>query len=308
MREQMRATMNDLFAADPRLVMILADISAGYFDEAVDAFPGRVINVGIMEQTAVSLAAGFALEGFIPVFHSIAPFAVERPFEQWKDDFGYQGLGGNVISVGASYDYGTDGMTHFAPGDVQILLSVPRMEIVVPGTAAEFDSLFRQSYANGAPTYYRLSSQPNREDRPVQFGTLDVVRSGSGPTVVAVGPMLDRVMEAVSGHDLTVAYCTTVAPFDAEGLRRASRPGPDGAHRILLVEPFWEGTLTQTIVAALHPDPVRIELVGVPRRVISRYGSPDEHDAALGLTAGAIRQKLSALETGEVVPPARVEG
>jgi transketolase len=295
MREQMAVTLNALFAEDPRLVMILADISAGYFDEAVDAFPGRVLNLGIMEQTAVSVAAGFALEGFIPVFHSIAPFAVERPYEQWKDDFGYQGLGGNVISVGASYDYGTDGMTHYAPGDVRIMLSVPGMEVVVPGTAAEFDTLFRQSYADGAPTYYRLSAQPNGADRPVQFSRLDVVQTGSQATVVAVGPMLDRAMEAVRGLDVTVTYCTTVSPFDESGLRAASRPGADGVHRIVLVEPYLEGTMSHAVVSALRPDPVRIECIGVPRRVLSRYGSPDEHDAEVGLTAAGIRHRVKAL-------------
>jgi len=295
MRAQMAATLNDLFAEDPRLVMILADISAGYFDQAMDAFPDRCVNVGIMEQTAVSVAAGFALEGFIPVFHSIAPFAVERPFEQWKDDFAYQGLGGNVISVGASYDYGTDGMTHFAPGDVPILLSLPGMEVVVPGTAAEFDTLFRQSYADGAPTYYRLSTQPNRQDRHVEFGKLDVVRTGSQATVVAIGPMLDRTIEAVRGLDLTVVYCTTLSPFDHAGLRRVSPLSANGAHRIVLVEPYLEGTLTNAIVSALRPEPVRIEAIGVPRQVLSQYGSPDEHDAALGLTAAGIRRCVEAL-------------
>ena len=86
----------------------------------VKRFPERVINVGIMEQTAVSLAAGLALESFHPIIHSITPFVAERPFEQIKDDFCYQGLGGTFISIGASYDYGTDGMTHHGPADVPI--------------------------------------------------------------------------------------------------------------------------------------------------------------------------------------------
>jgi len=302
MRLQMRHTLNDLFAADPRLVMVLADISAGYFDEAVDAFPDRVINVGIMEQTAVSVAAGFALEGFIPVFHSITPFAVERPFEQWKDDFGYQGLGGNVISIGASYDYGSDGYTHHGPADVAILLTVPGMEIVVPGTAAEFDTLFRQAYADGAPTYFRLSAEPNGADRPVAFGRLEVVRVGTAGVLIAVGPMLDRVLEAAAGLDVTVAYCTTVAPFDGDGLRRISAPGADGARRVAVVEPFASGTLTDTIMTALRPNSVQLEAIGVPRVVISRYGSPAEHDAALGLDASGIRDRLSAWLAGTEAP------
>ena len=214
---------------------------------------------------------------------------MERPFEQIKDDFCYQRLGGNIISTGASYDYGTDGMTHYGMGDVPILRTLPGMEVVVPGTPGEFDALFREAYADGAPTYFRLAEQQNRTDRAVRFGRLEVVRRGSAATVVAVGPMLDRVLEAVANLDVTVLYCTTVAPFDGEALRAETSAG----HRaVVVVEPYYEGTLVPEIVAALRPDPVRIEAIGVPRRVLTRYGSVDEHDAELGLSAPGIRRRI----------------
>jgi transketolase len=289
MRAQMGATLQDLMDTDPRLAIVLADISHGYFERAAAAYPERVIKVGIMEQTAVSLAAGFAIEGFIPVVHSITPFIVERPFEQIKDDFCYQRLGGNIISTGASYDYGTDGMTHYGMGDVPILRTLPGMEVVVPGTASEFDALFREAYADGAPTYFRLAEQQNLTDRAVRFGRLEVVRRGSAATVVAVGPMLDRVLEAVANLDVTVLYCTTVAPFDGESLRAETLAGD---RAVVVVEPYYEGTLVPEIVAALRPDPVRIEAIGVPRRVLTRYGSVDEHDAELGLSAAGIRRRI----------------
>jgi len=292
MRAQLARTVAELMDADPRLVMVLCDISVGLFDEAAAKHPGRVVNLGIMEQTAVSLAAGFALEGFVPVVHSIAPFLVERPFEQIKDDFCYQGLGGNFVSIGASYDYASDGMTHQAPGDVAILKTLPGMEIVVPGTAAEFDTLFRQSYADGAPTYFRTSAQVNRVSRPVRFGQLDVVRAGAAATVVAIGPMLDRVIDACAGLDVSIVYCTTVAPFDAAGLRELARelPAP-----VVLVEPYYAGTGVADVVQALAPAPLRIEAIGVPRRVLRNYGTAEEHDAALGLTAAGIRTRLDRL-------------
>ena len=292
MREQMGSTITELMDVDQRLVMVLCDISAGYFESAAAAHPGRVVSLGIMEQTAVSLAAGFALEGFVPVVHSIAPFLVERPFEQIKDDFCYQGLGGNFISIGASYDYASDGMTHQAPGDVAILRTLPGMEVIVPGTSAEFDALFRDRYADGAPTYFRTSSQVNRASRPVRFGQLDVVRTGAAATVVAVGPMLDRVVEACAGRDVSIAYCTTAAPFDAAGLRALAgdRPAP-----VLLVEPYYAGTGIGDVLQALAPAPVRVESIGIPRRVLRNYGTAEEHDAALGLTAAGIRARLDAL-------------
>jgi len=295
MRAQMGTTVQDLMDADPRLAVVLADISTSLFDRAAAAHPQRVIKAGIMEQAAVSLAAGLALEGFIPMLHSIAPFVVERPFEQIKDDFCYQGLGGNFVGIGASYDYGTDGMTHYGMGDVPILRTLPGMEIVVPGTPGEFDALFRAAYADGAPTYFRLAEQQNAAAQPVRFGRLEVVRRGSRAVVVAVGPMLDRVLEAVADLHVTVLYCTTVAPFDAATLRAEALGGAAGlGASVILVEPYYEGTLVPEVVAALRPQPVRVEAIGVPHRILSRYGTTREHDAELGLDAAGIRARIEA--------------
>ena len=289
MRTQMGATVQDLMDDDPRLFVVLADISEGYFERARREHPDRIINVGIMEQTMISLAAGVALEGFIPVCHSFAPFVVERPFEQLKDDFCYQGLGGNFISTGASYDYSTEGMTHHGAGDVGVLRTLPGMQIVVPGTPAEFDSLFRAAYANGSPTYFRTSIRRNASDQPVAFGRLELVRSGSAAAVVAIGPMLDPTLAATEGLDVAVLYGTTIVPFDAETLRAVAV-----ARSVVVVEPFYEGTLVADVVAALAPDAARILAIGVPRRVLSRYGTPDEHDLAIGLTPEGIRHRIEA--------------
>ncbi len=287
MRQQMGQTVKELIESDERLVVVLAEISTGYFEGT--SHPERVINVGIMEQTMTSVAAGMALEGFIPVVHSITPFLVERPFEQIKDDFCYQGLGGKFISTGASYDYSTEGMTHHGPGDVQILRSLPGMQIVVPGTATEFERLFRETYANGSPTYYRLASTNNPVEYPVRFGKLEVVQRGSQATVIAVGPMLAATLEAVKDMDVTVLYCTTVAPFDAERLRAVCQ---GQTSKIVLVEPYYAGVLVPDICAAMGRIPVSIEAIGVPREVLWHYGTPEEHDEAIGLTKEGIRRRI----------------
>jgi transketolase len=289
MRDQMAATVGHLMDEDPRLFVVLADISAGSFQGASRQHPERIINVGIMEQTMISLAAGVALEGFIPVCHSIVPFLVERPFEQLKDDFCYQALGGNFVSSGASYDYATEGMTHHGAGDVAILRTLPGMQIVVPGTAGEFDRLFREAYANGSPTYFRTSTRQNSRDHQVSFGLLERIRDGSAATVVAVGPMLDPTLAATDGLDVAVLYATTLTPFDVETLRAVASTRP-----VVLVEPFYAGTLVAEVVRALAPDPVRVEAIGVPRRVLSRYGTPEQHDADIGLTPAGIRQRIQA--------------
>ena len=292
MRDRMGQVINDLIETDAKTALVLADISTTYFREARAKYPARVINLGIMEQTAVSLAAGLALEGFHPIVHSIAPFVTERPFEQIKDDFCYQGLGGTIISIGASYDYGTDGMTHHGPADVPTLKTLPRMQVCVPGTADEFETLLRQTYNNGQPTYIRTSVQQNETSRPVDFGRLQVEQEGSRGVVVAVGPMLERTLEAVAGLDLTVLYATTVMPFDGDTLRAAVA---NAAPNVIVVEPYYEGALVPEIAHALRDVPMRIDAIGVPRRVLAHYGSPEEHDAELGLSVAGIRARVVGL-------------
>jgi transketolase len=289
MREQAGETAADLLDEDPRVAVVLAEISTGQFQRALASHPDRAVNVGIMEQTMVGVAAGFAMEGFLPVVHTITPFLVERPLEQIKLDFGYQGLQGTFVSVGGSYDYTSEGFTHHSPGDVQVMLTVPGMEVLVPGAPDELDRLFRASYADGHPTYLRTGAATNAQARRVEIGRLDVVRRGESATVIAVGPMLDRTLAAVEGLDVTVLYVTTVSPFDADGLAREVADAPE----VISVTPFLEGTLTPLLSQALVHRPSRFASIGVGRDVLREYGTLQEHDRARGLDTASIHETIA---------------
>ena len=290
MRKQLVKTVSRLLASDERLVLLLGDIGVFGFRDAFEAFPDRVFNIGILEQGTVSVAAGMAKTGLIPIIHTIAPFLTERCLEQIKVDFGYQALGGNFVTVGASYDYAALGCTHHCPGDVQIMTSIPGVEVVLPGSAADFDRLFTETYASGHPTYYRLSEVEATATEPSSFGRARLVKEGQLATVIAVGPMLDPVMEAAKDFDVTVLHYTTVAPFDRDTLRRHG-----GARKILLCEPYYKGGLAAEITDALWPNPVLLRSVGVPHRFLTNYGTVKEHDAALDLTPKGIRGQLELL-------------
>jgi transketolase len=288
MRHQAAITATDLFRRDPRVAIVLSEISTDYFRKAFAHDPGRAVNVGIMEQTMVGVAAGFAMEGFLPVVHTIGPFLAERPLEQVKLDFGYQGLQGTFIPVGGSHDYTSEGFTHHTPGDVAAMRTIPGMQVLVPGTAAELARIFEATYANGHPTYVRTSIQANLRSFDVEVGRLEVVRRGTGGTVVAVGPMLDRTIEAVEGLDLTVLYATSVVPFDGEGLAREAAD----ADAVIAVEPVHAGTLAPALTEALAHRPARFCSVGVPHRIERDYGTPEDLDRAFGLDAAGIRDRI----------------
>lgn len=290
MRQAFAATVLELLAEDERLAVLLCDIGVYGFRQGFADHPGRVLNIGILEQATMGVAAGLAATGFIPVVHSIAPFIVERAFEQLKIDFCYQQLGGNFVSVGASHDYAALGCTHHCPGDVGALKNLPGMEIVLPGCAEEFSSLFRAAYANGNPSYFRLSEKSNSAAQPVAFGTITVLREGRQATVLALGPMLEAAQAACEGLDVTLLYATTVVPFDAATLAAHCPSG-----KVLLCEPCFGGVLAPDVLRALYPRPVVVDFAAQDIHFSRQYGKAQEHDAALGLDAAGIRQRLERL-------------
>ncbi|MBN1205942.1 MAG: transketolase [Myxococcaceae bacterium] len=289
MRDRFISTTHALLDREPRLALVLADISAATFKEAKRRHPDRVINVGIREQLMVGVAAGLALTGLRPIVHSYAPFLVERPYEQVKLDFAHQDVGAVLVSIGASYDWAAGGRTHQAPGDVALLDALPDWTVHVPGHPDEVEPLLREAVSGDGRVYVRLSLQANKAPRPVLPGRFDVVRRGARGTVVAVGPMLDRVLEATAGLDLTVLYAATVRPFDT-GTLLATLGRPD----VILVEPYLEGTSAHVVSSALAHLPHRLLSLGVPRKELRRYGTPEEHDAAHGLDAPGLRERMRA--------------
>jgi len=297
MRDVFARTVTELLDTDPRLVVVLADISASTLAPAAERHPDRVINVGIREQLLISTAGGLALTGLRPVVHTFPSFLVERPFEQIKLDLNHQDVGAVLVSAGASYDMAGAGRSHQSPGDVALLDTLPGWTVHVPGHPDEADRLLRQAVTGNDRVYLRLSSQENAA--PVHGDRVRVIRPGRRGVVLAVGPMLDRVLAATATMDVTVAYTTTVRPLDGIGLRTAALAAdhPD----IVLVEPYLAGTSAYLVNAALNDVPHRVCSLGVSREFELRmYGTPADHDTAHGLdTPGIAAAVRSFLDRGE---------
>jgi transketolase len=289
MRTVFAAEASALLDEDPLAAVVLAEISADLFAKAAARHPDRVLNVGIREQLMVSVGGGLALAGLRPIVHSYAPFLVERAFEQVKLDLGHQGARAVLVSIGASYDAARGGRTHQAPEDVALLDALPGFAIQVPGHPDEVPGLLRGAVGvlDSGSTYLRLSTETNRAALPLWPG-LQVVRPGRQAVVVAVGPMLSPVLDAVGDLDVTVAYTTTVRPFDGEGLRvLASASGA-----VVLVEPYLAGTSSFEASAALAGRAHRLLSLGVGRTELRRYGTPAYHAALHGLDATGIRRSV----------------
>lgn len=287
MRERFLTTAAELLDEDPRLAVVLADIGVALLAGAADRHPDRVINVGIREQLMVGTAAGLALAGLRPIVHSYTPFLVERPFEQVKLDLGHQDLGAILVSIGASYDSAVSGRTHQAPEDVALMASLPGWRIVVPGHPDEVPGLLRAAAARDDRTYLRLTERANADAGDARSERMRVARRGSRATVIAVGPLLDAVLEATAGLEVTVLHAITVRPFDADTLRATL-----GAPVVAIAEPYLAGTSSAEVSRALEDRPHRLLALGVPNVEHRRYGTWAEHDTAHGLDARGIRAAL----------------
>jgi transketolase len=268
---------------DPRVALVLAEIGVSELPRHE-----RVFNVGIREQLMIGVAAGLAFEGLRPVVHSYGPFVVERPYEQIKLDLGHQDLGAVLVSTGASYDGSQSGRTHQAPGDVALLSALPGWTIEVPGHPDELERALARALAGDDRVYIRMSEEANAT--AVHGDGLAVLRRGSpaAPVVVAVGPTLDPALAATADLDATVAYLSTVRPFDAAGLRALV-----GGTDVVLVEPYLAGTSAAEVAAAVADRPHRLLSLGVANVELRRYGTGRDHRAAHGLDAAGIRASFT---------------
>jgi len=274
---------------------VLADISSDAFEPAMRRHPDRVLNVGIREQLMAGVGGGLALTGLRPYLHSYAPFLVDRAYEQLKLDLGHQDVGAVLVSIGGSYDASNVGYTHHSPGDVALLDTLDGWTVHVPGHPDEVPKLLRDAARTDDRVYVRLSAQQNGRAYDVVPGLQTIKRGTAGaPVVVAVGPMLDPVLDAVAGRDITVAYTLTPRPLDTRGLRDLV------SRDVIVVEPYLAGTSSRLVAAALSDLPHRALHLGVSRTEVRHYGSIEDHAHTHGLDAPGLRESISAfLSSGE---------
>ena len=290
MRKAFSEITDQIIREDEKTVLLLGDIGVFAFRKTIEDFPLRAMNFGIMEQTMISFASGLAKEKFIPIVHTIAPFLVERAYEQLKVDFGYQQLGGNFISVGASNDYSSLGCTHHCPGDVGNLLNIPEMEIVTPGTSLEFKTALLERYGNNRPTYFRLSEKENEINNASAGGKGVKIKDGALATVLAIGPTLNLVLESTKNYDVEIIYLNHIRPIDHEILINNCK-----SNKILIIEPFYECTINFLINRILETRFPIILNLGIERSLMKTYGSSIHMDAAQGFTPKNLRSKLETL-------------
>ena len=153
MRRSFGRVINEIANKDSKLVLLVGDIGYGIFDEFRKNHPKKFFNLGICEQSLISVAAGMALEGLKPWVYTITPFLIERPFEQIKLDVNEQKT--NVKLVGFA-DYPTLGPTHREINAKKLMGLFKNIKSFYPKDGAQTNNAVRLAYKINGPVFISL--------------------------------------------------------------------------------------------------------------------------------------------------------
>lgn len=297
-RQQFADTMLSVGVEDPRLIVMVGDISHFRLQPFAKACPGRFYNIGICEPTMVSMAAGLSKAGMFPVAHTIAPFLLERSFEQIKLDFCYQKLGGTLITVGSAFDYSNLGCTHHCYNDAALFKFFEGTQVLFPGSAAEFDVLFRQTYRNEFLTLIRIPEYSHHQDiksRQIRFGEGIKIRDGRDATLIVTAPHLDHAIHSARAlsakeWDCEIIYLPTLWPLDEDLIYKSVQK----TRRVLVMEEHVRtGGLGSDVVYLTREIPnIQFASLCIPDQFIREYGSYQEHCERLGFSADGLTRKV----------------
>ncbi len=231
-RKAWATTIEALAAADERIIVVVNDsIGSSNLGGFRDAFPDRLVNVGIAEQTMVGVSAGLANAGRIPFVSAASCFLTGRALEQIKADVAYSGYNVKLVGQSSGIAYGELGATHHSIEDFAWLRVLGQITVIVPADPYETAEAVKWAAANDGPVYIRLSRMPVPDlglTDPFVPGKARRVRHGSDVTIIANGTTVHIAADAADalaaeGISARVLDMHTLNPLDEDAVRAAAR-------------------------------------------------------------------------------------
>ena len=199
----MRSTFaNEILLAaqkDKSIILITGDLGFGVLSTFAETLPQQYLNLGIAEQSILSIAAGLAAEGFRPFVYSIGNFPTIRALEQIRNDICYMENPVTIVSVGAGFSYGTLGYSHYTIEDISILRSLGGLAIYSPADVTETTLCFNDLYKRKKPSYLRLGKGNERTLERFSNQNSQLVQSismGEKGNIIFTGSIGNRVLDA----------------------------------------------------------------------------------------------------------------
>ncbi|MCD6383471.1 MAG: transketolase family protein [Thermoplasmata archaeon] len=291
MRDAFGKTLVELGKKYPQIVVLNADLSSStrthYFEKE---FPERFWNVGVAEQNMMGIAAGLATTGKIVFASTFAMFATGRAYDQVRQSIAYPALNVKIVASHAGITVGGDGASHQMHEDIALMRVLPNMTVIVPADFYETRKVITSIVETGGPTYVRMARTDTPmiydEDYVFRIGKADLLSDGDDVTIVAMGLMLSKAIEAADelkkeGISARVINMSTVKPLDDKIVEKAARETGGivtaEEHNVLM----GMGSAVAEVIAERYPVPIK--RVGIPD-VFGESGESEELMEAYGLT------------------------
>ena len=144
---------------DDKIVLIITDVGFNYIEEFQKRFPDRFFNLGVTEQSAMTIAAGLALSGFKPYIYSMINFVVFRPYEALRNAVCLHNANVKIIGIKGSDKYKFLGFSHnliVEDEEIKVLKHMPNLKTFVVKNPKGVKSVVLASYKRKGPTYIRI--------------------------------------------------------------------------------------------------------------------------------------------------------
>lgn len=292
----------ELAKKDPRIIFVGSDLGAGLLDDMKADMPDRFFMEGVCEQNLIGMAAGLAMEGYIPYVNTIATFITRRCFEQVAVDVCLQNLPVRLIGNGGGMVYAPLGPTHMATDDIAIMRALPNMAIVAPVDADDMKRFMAATPDWPGPLYIRLGKGGDkivsREKDGFEIGKANLLREAGEVLIVTTGVMASRALDTAEMLDEEGIACGvlnmhTVKPLDEKTLL-------DLAAKVKLVVTVEEhsrigglgSAVTDALVENLGTVLPAIHRIAIPDVFPEDYGSQDSLMQHYGLQAPEIADAI----------------
>ncbi|HEL1605546.1 transketolase family protein [Streptococcus suis] len=202
--KEMRLVYSDFLAQvgqeDTTIAAIEADLSSSMATNKLSSvLGGRYVNVGIMEQEMVGVAAGLSLLGYKPYIHTFGPFASRRVYDQVFISLAYAQLNATIIGSDAGVSAEMNGGTHMPFEELGLMRLIPKARVYEVSDDVQFQAVLKETIKVDGVKYIRTI---RKAPTAIYQGGEDfskgycVLRQGEDMTLLASGIMVEQALKA----------------------------------------------------------------------------------------------------------------
>ncbi|WP_425430228.1 1-deoxy-D-xylulose-5-phosphate synthase [Chryseomicrobium excrementi] len=278
-------TVRKLAREDKRIVAITPAMPVGSKLEGfASEFPDRMIDVGIAEQHAITMAAGMAMDGMKPYVAIYSTF-LQRAYDQMLHDVCRQNL--NVfLGIDRAGLVGADGETHQGVYDIAFLRHMPNMVIMMPKDENEGQHMVKTAIEyNDGPIALRyprgngLGVPMDEELKTIPIGSWEVLEEGTSAAILTFGTTIPMALQAAEelreeGISVEVVNARFIKPLDGAMLDSlAARQIP----LVTLEEAVLQGGFGSSVLEYYNEQQqdVNVTRIGIPDAFIEHGDVPE---------------------------------